>query len=167
MANTKPIGVAFADPVLDSGTEIREAAKAENDLFSDFVTQQAGATITTTGNSDTYLIAPYSGAVSSIIFSSTAALTANNANYITFTVTNLGQAGAGSAALLAATAINTTQLTGGVALVANSRRDMTLNATAANLVVAKGDRLRLRAATTGTLANTVTFPVYALTFTPA
>ena len=134
MANTKPIGVAFADPVLESGTEISEAAKAENDLFSDFVSQHQGGTIATTGNSDTFIIAPYSGVVSGAIFSGVDALAANNTNYITFSITNLGQAGAGSAA---------------------------------SLVVVKGDRLRLRAAATGTLANTVVAPVYALTFTPA
>jgi hypothetical protein len=39
-----------------------------------------------------------------------------------------------------------------------------LSSTAANLVVAAGDRLRIRAAATGTLANTVTFPVYMLNF---
>jgi hypothetical protein len=167
MANTKPIGVAFADPVLESGTEISEAAKAENDLFSDFVAQHQGGTIATTGNSDTFIIAPYSGVVSSAIFSGVDALAANNTNYITFSITNLGQAGAGSAALLAATAVNTTQVTGGSALVANARRDLTLTGTAASLVVVKGDRLRMRAAATGTLANTVVAPVYALTFTPA
>jgi hypothetical protein len=69
--------------------------------------------------------------------------------------------------VLAATAANTTQVTGGSALVANGRRDLALNGTAANLVVARGDRLRVRAAATGTLANTVTVPVYALVIAPA
>jgi hypothetical protein len=41
---------------------------------------------------------------------------------------------------------------------------LTVNCTAANLIVAAGDRLRCRAAATGTLANTVTFPVWQLTF---
>jgi hypothetical protein len=41
---------------------------------------------------------------------------------------------------------------------------LTLNGTAANLVVADGDRLRIRATVSGTLANTVTFPVYNLEF---
>lgn len=36
--------------------------------------------------------------------------------------------------------------------------------TAANLDVVQGDRLRIRAAATGTLANTVTFPAYMLRF---
>jgi hypothetical protein len=44
---------------------------------------------------------------------------------------------------------------------------LTLNGTAANLVVAAGDRLRIRAAASGTLANTVTFPVYLVNFSVA
>jgi hypothetical protein len=67
--------------------------------------------------------------------------------------------------MLAATDANTTKSTGGTALTANARRVLSLNGTAANLVVAAGDRLRIRAAATGTLANTVTFPVYMLNFT--
>jgi hypothetical protein len=66
--------------------------------------------------------------------------------------------------MLAATDANTTKSTGGTALTANARRVLSLNGTAANLVVAAGDRLRIRAAATGTLANTVTFPVYLLNF---
>jgi hypothetical protein len=52
-------------------------------------------------------------------------------------------------------------------LAANTARSLTLNGTAANLVVASGDRLRIRAAASGTLANTVTFPTYRLNFTVA
>ena len=76
-------------------------------------------------------------------------------------------AGAGSAAMLAATDANTTKATGGAGLSANTLRTLTLNGTAANLVVAAGDRLRIRATVSGTLANTVTFPVYSLNFTVA
>jgi hypothetical protein len=68
---------------------------------------------------------------------------------------------------LAATDANTTKATGGTALAANTARSLTLNGTAANLVVASGDRLRIRAAASGTLANTVTFPTYRLNFTVA
>ena len=79
----------------------------------------------------------------------------------------MGNTGAGSAAMLAATDANTTKATGGTALTANALRNLTLNGTAANLVVAAGDRIRARAAVTGTLANTVTFPVYNLIYTVA
>jgi len=66
--------------------------------------------------------------------------------------------------MLAASDANTTKSTGGTALAANTKRALTLTATGADLIVAAGDRLRCRAAATGTLANTVTFPVWQLTF---
>lgn len=122
------------------------------------------ATIATTGNTDVYVLAPKAGKVSSIVFSGVDALAANDTNYITFSVTNLGQAGAGTAALLAASNANTTKATGGTALAANTKRSLTLTATGADLVVAAGDRIRVRAAATGTLANTVTFPTYLITY---
>lgn len=125
-------------------------------------TMATSATIATTGNTDVYVIVPQTGAISSIDFSGVDALATSDTNYITWTVTNLGQAGAGSTAILATTpaGINTTKATGGTAIAANTVYPLTLSATSANLVVASGDRLRLRAAATGTLANTVTFPVY-------
>ena len=113
-------------------------------------------TIATTGNADAYMLAPFAGILTSVDFSGIDALAANDTNYITFSITNLGQAGAGSTAMLAATDANTTKATGGTAIVANGKRSLTLNGTAANLVVAAGDRLLIRAAATGTLANTVT-----------
>jgi hypothetical protein len=172
MANTKPVGVAFSDPELTAGTTITGAvidstSKVASNIANGFSTSIQGATIATTGNSDAYVIAQTAGTITSAIFSGVDALTANDTNYITFSITNLGQAGAGSAALLAATDANTTKATGGTALAANTARSLTLNGTAANLVVASGDRLRIRAAASGTLANTVTFPTYRLNFTVA
>lgn len=130
----------------------------------DMATVVNGATIATTGNSDVYFIAPQAGKVSSIDFSGVDALATSDTNYITWTVTNLGQAGAGTAAILAASDANTTKATGGSAIAANTKRTLTLTATAADLVVAAGDRIRIRAAATGTLANTVTFPGYVIRF---
>jgi hypothetical protein len=131
---------------------------------SGFSAAQQGATIATTGNSDVFVVAPVSGVLSAAWFSGVDALAASNTDYITFSITNLGTSGSGTAAMLAATDANTTKSTGGTALTANARRVLSLNGTAANLVVAAGDRLRIRAAATGTLANTVTFPVYLLNF---
>jgi hypothetical protein len=170
MANTKPVGVAFSDPELTAGTTITGAvidstSKVASNLASGFSSAMQGATIATTSNSDVYTIAQTSGNFVSAIFSGVDVLAANNTNYITFSITNLGQDGAGTAALLAATDPNTTKATGGTALAANTARSLTINGTAANLVVVSGDRLRIRAAATGTLANTVTFPVYRLNFT--
>lgn len=187
MPNTKPVGVAFSDPELTSGTTVTGAtiassaitggtltgatldatSKVLSNIASGISISQQGATIATTGNSDVYMIAPAAGVLSSAVFSGVDALTASDSNYITYTIVNLGQAGAGSAAMLAATDVNTTKATGGTGLAANTVRSLTLNGTAANLVVAAGDRLRIRAAATGTLANTVTFPVYRLNFTVA
>lgn len=182
MPNTKPVGVAFSDPELVSGTTVTGAAisggtvtgstldstsKVASNIASGLSMGQQGATIATTGNSDVYMIAPAAGVLSSVVFSGVDALAANDTNYITFSITNLGQAGAGSAAMLAATDANTTKATGGTAIAANTVRTLSLNGTAANLVVAAGDRIRIRAAATGTLANTVTFPVYRMSFTVA
>ena len=91
--------------------------------------------IATTGNTDEYLIAAATGTLKSALFSSLAALAAHDTNFVTFSITNLGQAGAGSTAMLAATAANTTKITGGTALSANTKRALTLNGTAANLAV--------------------------------
>ncbi len=169
MPNTKAVGVAYSDPELVAGTTLTGAtidstSKVLSNLPSGFSAAQQGATIATTGNSDVYIIAQAAGTLTSAQFSGVDALTANDSNYITFSITNLGQAGAGSATMLAATDANTTKATGGTGLSANTVRSLTLNGTAANLVVAAGDRLRIRAAATGTLANTVTFPVYRLNF---
>jgi hypothetical protein len=168
MPNTKSVGVAFSDPELTAGTTITGAvidstSKIASNVASGFSEMMQGATIATTGNSDVYVIADAAGVLTSARFSGTDALAASDTNYITFTVTNLGTTGSGTATMLAATG-NTTQVTGGSALTANAVRTLTLNGTASNLVVAAGDRIRARAAVTGTLANTVTFPVYNLIY---
>lgn len=172
MPNTKPIGVAFADPELVAGTTITGAvidatSCTASNIVQGAVSQVQGATIATTGNSDAYVVVPFTGVLSAVIFSGVDALTANDTNYITFSITDLGQAGSDSIALLAATDANTTKATGGTGLSANARRNLTLTATTASLAVTRGDRLRIRAAVTNTLANTVTFPVYTLVFATA
>lgn len=124
--------------------------------LNSYPVQSTEKTIATTGNTDFYFIAPFDGVLEGVNFSGIDALAQHGSNYLTFSLTNLGQAGAGSAAMLAATDANTTKTTTGSAIGANTKRALTLNGTAANLVVAKGDRIRLRAAATGTLANTIT-----------
>lgn len=109
------------------------------------------------GNYDAYFIAPRSIKVAQIDFSATDALTTNNTNYITWSIVNLGQAGAGTGDLLGT---NNTTVTNGSAISANTKRTFTLTTTLNNLNIIQGDRIRIRAAVTGTLANTVTFPVY-------
>jgi hypothetical protein len=149
--------------------ELKANALEVDDLSASNVfkgdTQQARlASIATTGNSDTYMIAPQDGVIVGAMYSGSSVLAASDTNFVTWSITNLGQAGAGSTAILAATDANTTKATGGTALAADARRNLVLNATAANLVVARGDRLRIRAAATGTLANAVASNVYLLEF---
>jgi len=172
MPNTKPVGVAYADPELVSGTTITGAvidatSCTASNIVQGAVSQVQGATIATTGNSDAYIVVPFTGVLSAAFVSGVDALTANDTNYLTFSITNLGQAGSDTTALLAATDANTTKATGGTGLAANSRRNLTLTSTTASLSVTRGDRLRIRAAATGTLANTVTFPVYTLVWATA
>lgn len=92
------------------------------------------------------------------------ALATSDTNFLTFTLVNTGQSGAGTTAMLAATDANTTKATGGVAITAVTGRAFTLHGTAANLRVAAGDVLVLTATVTGTLANVVDLPVGHLTF---
>ena len=112
---------------------------------------------TAAGNYDAYFLAPRSLRVFQVDFSAVDALAANNTNYITWTLTNLGQAGAGTGALLGT---NNTTVTNGSAIAANTKRTFVLTTALNDLNVIQGDRIRIRAAVTGTLANSVTFPVY-------
>jgi hypothetical protein len=138
------------------------------DIFGNFPsrTPVVSATIATTGNTDCYVIAPISGTLLSLDFSGVDALATSDTNYITWTVTNLGQAGAGTTAMLTTTpaGINTTKATGGTAIAANTKYSLTISVSTNALRVVEGDRLLIRAAVTGTLANTVTFPTYMLRF---
>lgn len=115
--------------------------------------------IATTGNTDEYIMAPKTGKVVGVVFSSLATLAASDSNYITFSITNLGQAGAGTAEILSSAAANTTKTTGGTALAASTKRTLTLSSTVADLAVVEGDVLRIRFAATGTLAGAVTRPL--------
>jgi hypothetical protein len=141
-------------------TGLRQLFVSDGTYWQDYPNQESVitevSTIATTSTTDAFTAAPFAGKLIGAVFIGKDALAANDTNYITFTLTNLGQAGAGSTALLAATNPNTTKVTGGTALGANTRRDLTLHGTAGNLVVAQHDRLKLTATATGTLANTIT-----------
>ena len=92
-------------------------------------------TIATTGDMDTYVIAPEAGSLTSVDFYGLDALAANNSNYITFTVTNLGQSNVGTTVMLEAVDSNTTKASGGSAIAAHTKRSLVVNSTPANLVV--------------------------------
>jgi hypothetical protein len=140
-----------------SRTELSSAAGVKT-------VQAVTATQATTGAVSIDIFAPASGSVSGITFNGVDALAASDTNYITWTVTNRGQAGAGTTVVLDTNAVNTTKVTGGTAISANTNRTIALSGTAANLVVVAGDILRITSTATGTLANTVTLPKYFVTF---
>ena len=117
---------------------------------------------TAAGNYDTYFLAPRTLSIFQIDFSATTALATSDTNYITWTITNLGQDGTGTKSMLATTpaGTSTTKATGGTAIAANTKMTFVTTTTLNNLQIISGDRILIRAAVTGTLANTVTFPVY-------
>ena len=136
------------------------------DIFGSVPTNNSteGKTITTTGNTDWYAIAPIAGRLDSIDFSGSDALAANDTNYITFSITNLGRGGAGTVAMLQASDVNTSKATGGSAIVADTVRELLVSSSKNAGAVVEGDRLRIRVAATGTLAGTITNSVFLLRY---
>lgn len=120
------------------------------------VLQSTEKTIATTSTTTFNFIAPFTGIITAVDFSGKDALTAHDSNYITFTGVNKALTGSGTAAVLLVGDANTTKATGGTGITALARRVLSLTATAADLVVAQGDRIQIVATVTGTLANTVT-----------
>lgn len=125
---------------------------------------------TSAGNTDIYVIAPVTGYLDTAWFSCVDALTAHADNHVTFSITNLGQDGTGTTAMLDATK-NTTDsdVTGYSAIEANTLKSLYLSNVLtdgqfANRDVVAGDRLLLRIVAAGTLANTLTYPVFCLRF---
>src|SRR5206468_3860331 len=86
-------------------------------------------TITTTVAKKFVFIAPATGTLTNAKFQGEDALAANDTNYLTFTLTNVGQAGAGTTVMLAATDANTTKATGGTAIAASTPRNLALTGT--------------------------------------
>jgi hypothetical protein len=100
------------------------------------------------------IIAPVTGVVSAASLLPDTAVSASDTNYWTFTIVNLGQANAGTQAILAATAPNTTKATGGTAMAVNVPFPLALAGT--TLAVTKGDVLVITATKTAsatTIAN--------------
>lgn len=116
-------------------------------------------TIATTGTTDAYVMAPYATSVASAtFFTGTGSLAVNATNYVTFSIVNLGQAGAGTNNVLSvATTVNSTHdaSPGLGAIAAATNLPLVLNGAPANLIVAQFDTLRVRATATGTLAGSV------------
>lgn len=142
-----------------SGTQLTTVGKTKT-------LQHIFSTIATTGAEETLFVAPCAGTLSLITISAKDALATDDTNYLTWSLVNKGQAGAGSQEMTDATsAHNTTKTTGGQALVAYGKCVVPVDLTAGHLVVAQGDTLVFKATASGTLANTVTEGVVSLDFT--
>jgi len=123
------------------------------------------ALLTLIPRTDAYIIAPVSGTVSSILFACSSALAADDTNYITFSALNMGLDGLGIFTLLDLTDANTTKATGGSAISSDTVRTLTLSPLPTDLAVVVGDRIRFRAAATGTLAGTLSNAQYLIRIT--
>lgn len=125
-------------------------------------------TIADTGDTDVYLLAPYSGTIAGLDFSCSDALTADDLAYVTWTAINSGQDASGTALILANDPLNSTEMTpGGISIIAHSKVSFVLTATAGDLAVVQGDRIRIRAAVTGTIVPALAGSIYMLRITPA
>lgn len=129
-----------------------------------------GTIATSAGDNDIYVIAPVTGHLDSVDFSSTDAMAQHSTNHITFSITNLGLDGTGSTVMLDATK-NTTDsdVAGNFNMAAATVYHLHLSNVLtegqyANREVVAGDRLRIRITAAGTLANTLTYPVMCLRF---
>lgn len=108
-------------------------------------------TIATTGATTTYATVPKSGRVVAAYFTGIEALATHASNLVSFTIVNMGAAGAGTTDIILATAANSTNSTGGSAIAANTRRALSLHGTLTNRDVVEGDRLKIVATVTGTI----------------
>jgi hypothetical protein len=97
-----------------------------------------------------YMIAPNIAATlaGAHFVNSTAVATSDTDNW-SFAITNLGAAGEGATAMLAAAPANTTRATGGAALAAGVQTSLTLNGTPANLSTNPNDVLQVTITKTG------------------
>lgn len=129
-------------------------------------------TIPTTGAPQCVVRAPCAGTLAGVNFAATNTLAAgagNDTNFITWTITNKGNAGAGTTVMLTTTpaGVNTTKLTGGSNGYPTALAQVALTPVGSpNNVVAAGDRLLVVATITGTLPNTLTGVKVTLLFLP-
>lgn len=112
-------------------------------------------TIPTTGTLEILLVAPVTGRLRQIFFTSIGALAANDTNYVILSVVNRSQGSNDISLPAGLNDPNTTKLTGGAALVARGSRELGLNADVTKRVVAKGDILTAIVTVNGTLGGTI------------
>ncbi len=113
-------------------------------------------TIGTTGAVEVLLLVPQAGTVNGVNFVFKDALAQHASNYVALTVVNKGQAGSGTTAVLAASDLNTTKTSTGLAIGAYTARGTVLSAVGGALTVAQYDVLAVTITSNGTLANTLT-----------
>lgn len=87
---------------------------------------------------------PFAGTVTRVAYIPAGTITGANTNSRTYTVTNQGQAGAGT------TNVATLAMVSGVNATGDAAKTVPLNGTAANLVVAAGDTLTFESTHIGT-----------------
>lgn len=121
-------------------------------------------TIATTGATTVTVPVPTTGTLVAVKFLGKDVLATSDTNYLTFAITNKGT-GAGTTAMLSATATGTTKVTGGAAIAAYTTRNCPLHATGGNAALTANDALEISVTATGTLANTVTEASIRLDFT--
>lgn len=126
------------------------------------VTITIPSTPTSAGAVNGYGISP-GGRLVRAVFSGVDALAVHASNTLSFALKNLGQDGTGTTDMLSTAAANSTNSTGGSALAANTKRDLTLSSTAANRDSLEGDRLKCVVTAAGT-PTTVTEGRLLLTF---
>jgi hypothetical protein len=131
-------------------------AKATATLRSKHSNGQLPTVPTGAGTTEITVIAAAAGTVSAARITFKDGLIASDTNWVQIAIKNKGQNGVGTADILDTGAVNTNKVTGGTALVGYGSRQLTLNATPANLVIAAGDVLAVQITTTGTLPNTLT-----------
>lgn len=99
------------------------------------------------------LIAPsFAGKLSRVVWMPDATIAADNTNYWTLTIVNK-QNGTGSVAMLDPVDANTTKLTGGSPLTADTPRVFTLHSTPGNLVTAADDGIQIVLTKTAAASN--------------
>ncbi|SRR6266852_754044 len=146
--------------VLTVGPGAITAAKADANITTARRTVAQG-TITTTAGGEVLLMAPCSGNIVAVRFVAKDALATNNTNNIAFGLLNKTQT---LTVVDSTAAVNTTQTTGGSALVAYTARVLTLTA---NIAVTANDVLALSVVVANTLANQVTEGIWQVTFSPS
>lgn len=122
---------------------------------------------TSAGTTEVLIRAPVTGklASGSVAFSSGLAVDATNT--VTFSLINYGQAGAGSANMLATGGGANSTLNSGSGAAITAKVPFTLVVNPANAAVVKGDVLAFRVVGAGTLANTLPEGALLLGYTPS